>query len=207
MTPEQIKKHKEVIKWFCDNPDKGVWRKDTPTNDWYIDNTPAWYEDYIYVQKDEYAEFRKALADGETVQLDNQFEYDSSKLKTWIEVDEISDHIPVAHYRIKSDESKFKTGDWVYCTSKQGTTTLRQFKKEMIEWVNIYRLTKWEPKENELCVFWDNNCDEYYIGRYGAVCFKETFGDEFGNHYRYLQQKGDWGNIAPLKFIETLKEK
>ena len=27
MNKEQIKKHKEVIQWFINNPDKGVWYK------------------------------------------------------------------------------------------------------------------------------------------------------------------------------------
>jgi len=36
MTPEQANKHKETIKWFCDNPDKMVWKKDHKTNNWYL---------------------------------------------------------------------------------------------------------------------------------------------------------------------------
>ena len=198
MTPEQIKKHKEVIKWFCDNPDKGVWRKDHRTNNWHFCRQPEFCYSDTYVQNDEYADFRKALADGETVQLDNQFEYDSSKLKTWIEVDEISDHIPVAHYRIKSDKSKFKVDDWVYCTLKQGTTTLRQFKKEMTEWTNIYKLTKWVPVENEYCTLWDDGGDFYVIGKY-------LYTNTSNKHFCY-SIKGSWDNIAPLEFIETLKD-
>lgn len=27
MLKEQVQKHGEVIKWFCDNPDKGVWHQ------------------------------------------------------------------------------------------------------------------------------------------------------------------------------------
>ena len=111
---------------------------------------------------------------------------------------------------------EFKIGDWVIIDDII-------FKIDSIVEPNLYSSTMtnakglhyefygselelWKPKNKELCVFWDNNCDEYYIGKYGALCFKETFGDEFGNHYKYLQQKGDWDNVAPLKFIQTLKE-
>jgi len=99
MTKEQIKKHGKVIKWFCDNPEKGVWVK--ISNRWEQTIEPAFNPKLIYIQNDEYVELRKALAEGKTVQLDNQFGYDSSKLKSWIKVDEIYNHIPIAHYRVK----------------------------------------------------------------------------------------------------------
>lgn len=182
MTIEQVEKHREVIKWFIDNPTKGVWRKDTP-NDWYIDNTPTWYEDYTYVQNDKYAKFRKALVDDKIVQLDNQFEYDDSKLKSWIKVDKISDHIPVAHYRVKPDE--FKVGDWV---REKSSSFVIQAYEDMIS----KNFEVWKPKENELCVFW--NSDNDYAVRQAR-----------NSHSAQDEYCIEWENIAPLEFIETLK--
>jgi len=109
MTKEQVEKHGTVIKWFVDNPDKGVWRKDTPTNDWYIDNTPNWYEDYTYVQNDKYAEFRKALVDGKELQ------YTINNGKTWFtNYNKLNTFYTPENIRIKPEELRFEINDWAY---------------------------------------------------------------------------------------------
>ena len=64
MTKEQVTKHGEVIKWFCDNPDKGVWIKDM--NDWHIVNEPAFLTCDLIVPNDEYAKFHKKVYDLES---------------------------------------------------------------------------------------------------------------------------------------------
>jgi len=207
MTIEQVEKHKEVIKWFVDNPTKGVWKKKTPYSEWHIDNTPNWCKDYFYVQNDKYAEFRKALVDGKELQ------YTEDDGKTWsTHYRKLDTWFNTKNIRIKPEEPEFKVGDWV---QRKGYSIIIQINAIDATYVHSstsehYRIDNvelWKPKYTELCVFWDNNCNEYYIGRYGALCFKETFGDEFDNHYRYLQQKGDWDNIAPLEFVQTLKAK
>ena len=66
MTKEQAKKHGEVIKWYCDNADQGVLYKDC--SEWFLTYEPSWTEDFIFVQNDEYAELRKAQADGKIIQ-------------------------------------------------------------------------------------------------------------------------------------------
>lgn len=70
MTPEQAIKHKEVIKWFLDNPEKGVWCKQSfGTADIYgyrIVKDPD-FNSEIYLQNDEYTTLRKRLANGEEI--------------------------------------------------------------------------------------------------------------------------------------------
>jgi len=76
MKKEEVQKHKEAIKWWLNNPDRGVWCnkgiKITHTeliHDWILIYEPKFDVDFNYVQNDEYAEFRKALADGKKIQF------------------------------------------------------------------------------------------------------------------------------------------
>lgn len=197
MTLEQAQKHGEVIKWWIDNLDSGVFRR-ANNGSWTITKIPFFDVDIIYIQNDEYAEFRKALVDGKTL------EYTEDNGKTWFNhCDTLDTWYYPKHIRIKldkHDEQEFKEGDWVYITLEQGTTSLRQFKECMNEWTNVYRITKWKPKDEELCVFWDNNDKTYTIGKYSETFIKE-------NKIYYICNGIIYNNIAPLEFVETLKDK
>ena len=63
MTVKQVKKHKEVIKWFCDNNEKGVYFRHKTWIKWQLTDEPQFLIDGFYVQNDEYAEFRKKICD------------------------------------------------------------------------------------------------------------------------------------------------
>lgn len=165
MTTEQVKKHKEVISWWLQNTDKGVYRKDTPTNDWYLDLEPCWYEDYDYVQNDEYEEFRKALKDNKVVQF---YSIPSGK---WVD-----DYCPSflskpRFYRIKPEELKPEVGDWVVynndivkirCFADDGVTAvLTPYGNERVS-----NLTKWTPTVGEYCWFYDDKEDTPRLGKF-----------------------------------------
>ena len=188
MTKEQVEKRGEVIKWWLDNPDKGVYTRDS-TGCWYIEYTPDFLPNSDYTQNDEYAEFRKALAEGKKVQVKDCEYY-------WVDgvVCRPTQKFegPIHIYRIK--EPKLKVGDWVIEAS---TGELKQVVCGPNERVS----NKWTPKKNEWCVFWYNdfygNRPFYTVTRY---LNKE---DE-----RYFDVDGiAFDNIAPLEFINTLKEK
>ncbi len=98
MTRKQIEKHKETIHWFIDNPDKGVWFKDCITRGnpkWEHTNAPTFSSSMPHVQNDEYAELRKAQADGKVIQVLNE------RNGEWY--DEIPLFQAVNKYRIKPD--------------------------------------------------------------------------------------------------------
>ena len=81
MTKEQAQKHGNVIKWFIDNSDKGVY--ELTSIGWKLTDEPNFYPADKYVQNDRYAEFRKALVDGKTIQVNDFEEWaDSSFLYT-----------------------------------------------------------------------------------------------------------------------------
>ena len=187
MTKEQIEKHRDVIKWFCDNPDKGVWFKSN-TDKWIHTDCPKFYGDTIYAQNDEYVELRKALADGKTIQKSKRHYC----LDFWDDVDAIYTHYHVTKYRIKPEEPKFKVGDWVRFDSHNAQVT----ETDLLH--DTEHLVKWQPKEGEWCVFWGANTEVFTISKYGCKPLTASkHRDSYGNMYDY---------VAPLESIDTLND-
>jgi len=200
MTKEQALKHKEVIQWWVDNTDKGVWWNGA--GEWMLTLSPAFDLNCAYVQNDEYYEFRKALADGKSIQHNMSPGCVPEERKhKYIDVANISEAVPAKYYRIKPDEPKFKVGDWV---QDKNSGFVIQAYENMIK----KNFKKWEPKNGELCVFWDNNCNEYFVSKYGTKCLDETFGTshEVARYYADYTEEY-WDNVAPLEFIDILEEK
>jgi len=110
------------------------------------------------VINDEYAEFRKALAEGKTIQW--CFGDDGWKDYPYFDNE-------VKHYRIKPDEPKFKVGDWV--TQVDGIPF--QFKENTC----YLGLSLWTPQPNEWCCFWDNDYRHFEVGKFVK--------SEKGSHY------------------------
>ena len=55
----------------------------------------------------------------------------------------------------------------------------------------------WQPKEDEWCVFWDNDFTRYEVGRF--------IKSKNGVHY-FDDGAINRENIAPIEFIQTLKD-
>ena len=150
---------------------------------WYeIDSCKEWTmldlflkpkEKLELVIKDSYYHFRKALAEGKTIQhLDLDLEW-----VTW--VPQVGFTLPLKHYRIKPDEPKFKIGDWVrfngHVVGKVKYTTendpswnqsLNYFNYELeggykFHSTSALKYELWEPQEGEWCWFWTNKEGEW----------------------------------------------
>lgn len=157
MTKEQVQKHGDIIKWFCDNPEKGVWVKTHKDGLWQLEYEPTFTVN-IYVQNDEYSEFRKAHADGKTIQFK----------KTHIGTHEITPHQWVdwnsynfcfnkdTEYRIKPDEPKFKVGDWVYTEEGYLGKVTSHVSNDFYAISGMKRNAKisrlWTPKEGDIII-------------------------------------------------------
>ena len=160
---------------------------------WYkvnaCNNMKKWSSDYLFalsdieckylkpqfIINDEYCTYRKVLADGKTIEY-----YTIANYKCTItRMDELEDLIKSNHsgkyiFRIKPEEPEFKIGDWITVNGPTGPFT------ECISGVadDTYTLSgtnicyksqasKWEPKEGEVCIFWDNkHTNEAIIARY-----------------------------------------
>ena len=81
MNREVIKNNKKCFDWWIEKPGRTVWVRPIHGGLW-ARITPGWNStSKIYVQDDEYAEFRKAIADGKGVYLIDEFsEYNKTKV-------------------------------------------------------------------------------------------------------------------------------
>ena len=220
MIIEQIIKYRAVIHWFLDFPDKGVWYYFHKQEGWVLTHKPNWNLDNMYVQNDEYAEYRKALAEGKTIQfLQTCTGTHSIEPKQWLDWNSYGEYFDKhTQYRVKPEEPKFKTGEWVTVNNsmplqfKRFTGDLPKWNKELdyevVEFINCsmkYQISNfdrsivkhWKPKQDELCVFYDDDEAWIIIAKY-----KDYINCAYIDN---LSRR--WDNIAPLEYINTLKDK
>lgn len=139
-----------------------IWREVRDFNDW----KPL---DTVYVLNDSYYIYRKALAEGKIIQL-NEAEKFSDQNRGWVDLSCTSlgsstNLFPVEYYRIKPEEPKFKVGDWVVHKSK-GVCKIEKIPPsnepdDKNVWLGnkgacfINELELWGPKTDEFCWFWN----------------------------------------------------
>lgn len=143
--------------------------------------------DYKCVMHDEYVEFRKALADGKTIQF-NFGNYGTNKEDFpdfWKDLDSsigiLSDRTYPQNYRIKPEEPEFKVGDWVRVCPKSRRAIVNNGTKTFIgiinvidrhilynvkatnntDWFELEDILRWKPRVGELVVMY---AEDYSTG-------------------------------------------
>ena len=136
-----------------------VWREVRDFNDW----KPL---DTVYVLNDSYSTYRKALAEGKSIQM--LCRYDKME-PIWDDMTEVIKSIGFVdvkeNYRIKPEEPKFKVGDWVveiHSTTKAQVLELfgNQIRvkfcyPDAIITTDSSDFIPWVPKSGECCWFWN----------------------------------------------------
>ena len=131
------------------------------------------YNDILIVIDDSFSEFRKALAEGRTVQY-NFGNYGINRENfpnTWKDLDPsigiLADRACPENYRIKPEEPKFKVGDWlIEIHSNSYAKVLDVFTQEVR--VKLYDCNSiittentdfklWQPQLGEWCWFWNKD--------------------------------------------------
>lgn len=144
------------------NNHHGIWHRLHPDNKW--DFTKDLQEDeeynsYGYVINDEYVEFRKALAEGKTIQIAglNPIAHPHAHKNTWEDMQGTVFNKAIELYRIKPEEPKFKIGDWI----RQGDYVIKVYRIDSDYYyakgngcIAIDKAEKWEPRRGQLCWFW-----------------------------------------------------
>ena len=177
--------------WITDDNDGDesytIWYK-VGCECWDINKVFNYTLDYHKLQiiiNDEYSIYRKALAEGETIQINN------SNPETWIDID--TDKL--AHYnpsflRIKPDESKFKVGDFVTPLNRKINCSVWQIDKVLScntlvsgsTLLDPRIIQLWMPVKGEWCWFYDNPKKDKYcnLSQFGEEsngrCFKTNSG-------------------------------
>ena len=160
-------------RWVID-PNDG----DSSFTIWYeIDSCSTWMmEDLLtnpqdrleLIINDEYFIYRKALAEGKTIQLNEAEKFDDSN-RGWVDLSckslgKSTNLFPVNYYRIKPDEPKFKVGDFVRCTcttSDSSPLRITKFVQGNYHVANSnlsfleHEFEPWTPVKNEWCWFYD----------------------------------------------------
>ena len=165
------KKYGKVMKWWIDNLEEGVWTRWGSEDKWYLEHKPEWNVAKIYVEADEFAELRKAQADGKIIQYTgNDPAY--TNCINWEDKYIIEFDRPLHRYRIKPDKPDFKVGDWVVCKGPKAETWKIQTNSDL-ELINSFlesgdwtSIDLWEPRKGEWCFFWDDGVTNYTVNKY-----------------------------------------
>ena len=146
-------------KWWTDKESINYGGDDNFSN--IIDKSLS--PDYVLVViDDEYVEFRKALAEGRTVQYN--FGNYGINIKnfpnTWKDLDPsigiLADKACPENYRIKPEVPKFKAGDWVVHPEAEYPWRITQ---NSLDKLDNTELKLWKPKLGEWC--WFSNDKSY----------------------------------------------
>ena len=140
------------------------------SNAWWNNEPWDYSPDFItaIIINDEYVEFRKALAEGKTIQFNfgNSGQHKQDFPNVWkdlnLSIGILSDRAHPENYRIKP-EPIFKTGDWVYIPELDGNPC--EYREDLC----CLGLKKWEPRADEWC--WN-----YVFGLVKVICKTKTEG-------------------------------
>jgi len=179
MNKELIKKYKKEFNYWLNGGSLCVLLHHSFEKEWWTtsEHTAVFSNDYSFPVKalvinDEYVEFRKALAEGKTVQ------YDRSKInEMWsfqdipneeLENKDISDY-NIHKLRIKPEKPKFEVGDWVRFT--QTSTQIEQYNGKPYH-KNV-QVEPWQPQPGEFVI------PEAGIVSYSFIVLKWKEGDKY----------------------------
>ena len=169
--------HKDYLDWHCDN-------------DVFESNL-----DYLIVIDDMYSTYRKALTEGRTVQYMNS-NGEIKSLDDWDNIGWKKFKGCVENYRIKPDEPKFKIGDYVRYIHANSPKPLqisninceRYYFENAGIILRIDEIEKWEPREGEVCIFWNNDSNTAVIAKLRYIVSTGT----------YRTEHSYWDNCMPF---------
>ena len=159
--------------------------------------TSGIYAPSCIIINDEYVEFRKALAEGKTVQY-NFGNYGINRKdfpNEWKDLDQsigiLADRACPENYRIKPEEPKFKVGDWVR-SEEYGVIQLtpknvdryNKYTDTHIKGSGVYA-ELWQPKKGDWCWFWDEILKNPMLLQFERFCSTGFYKYETNNKLNY----------------------
>lgn len=144
-----------TIWYVVDSNDLEKWKAEYLFN---LTNTQIEFYQPQFIINDEYVEFRKALAEGKTI------EYLGQSSNLWQELKDANFNLHQTCYRIKPDEPKFKVGDFVRYIHAHTPKALEinningdryYFTNSEMSCIE-HELITWTPVKGEWCWFYNN---------------------------------------------------
>lgn len=124
---------------------------------------------FVLVIDDEYVEYRKALAEGKTIQ------YYVDGFVGWQDVKSLNQsYIHPNSFRIKPEEPKFKIGDWVRDLRDNNVFQINSTNFNLKLSTKNTAYTHWEPKPEEWCWFWNDSIDAPILAK--LISIDSVFG-------------------------------
>jgi hypothetical protein len=144
--------------------------------------------DMPVIINDEYVEFRKALAEGKTVQCKDHIDEGDG----WYEPEQINaGHFDkTCTYRIKPEEPQFTAGDWVRIGDK--ITKVSKIKGDAVymedgKWQNKNCFELWQPQPDEWCWFYNEGQKSSRLAQFNHIAYGEDregqYKDMQGNYF------------------------
>ena len=193
MNKELIKDNKEAFDHWLNggellirNNDEDIWINMTEVH-WDMN-----YKTVSIIINDEFSELRKALCNGKTIQIYYEFS------NTWSDIIKPEFKDNVSNYRIKPEEPKFKTGDFVKTPTSIAIIIEHNGKLFASNNYELQDCTKWTPSHKELCYFThDTNTKTSAILReFREISEDGFYVDCFGARFIYcepfLNSKPTW---------------
>lgn len=186
MNKQLINKYKpEFDHWL--NGGKLLYKR-LNSNAWWNSEPWDYSPDYVtaIIISDEYVEFRKALAEGKTVQANvNYWSFPETEEFNWQDIasPDSFNKFNLLNLRIKPDEPKFKVGDFVRYVPAHalGALEINNINGNRYYFTNSemscveHELEPWTPVKDEWCWFYDSKS-----GKSAALAqFKEINNDYF----------------------------
>ena len=192
MNKELINKYKPEFDYFL-NEGKILY-KHIHSNAWWNEDPWNYSPSYItaIIINDEYSIYRKALAEGKTI------EYLGQSSNVWHEVPEPDFNLHPTCYRIKPDEPKFKVGDFVTHESLKITRQITKVDDDFIyfkegSWALPHvegfsnKLILWTPVKNEWCWFYDSKSSKSTALAKFNEMWKNKFRSTTDTHWNFCE--------------------
>lgn len=201
MNTELIKKYKaefdhflnggELLIRYCDyeNREYKEWKEVGRNYNW---NDGRLYKAPQFIINDNFSELRKALCDGKTVQAYYKFN------DTWNDIIKPEFKDNVSNYRIKPEEPKFKTGDFVKTPTSIAIVIENNGQLFASNNYELQDCTKWTPSHKELCYFTHdtNTKTSATLREFREISEDGFYVDCFGTRFIYcepfLNSKPSW---------------
>ena len=167
-----------------------------------VDSISDFNKDVKYIiLKDCYFPYRKAEAEGKTIQYNAHVHPECSGI--WKKYTLNDFHLKPNQYRIKPKDPEFKVGDWVrfrdiicqikivYNQENDLNGSYGLYINKGIRVIRPHLIELWQPKEGEWCKFYNENAKSFRVAQFNYIGFgkgKEgLYKDKQGNYFKYCE--------------------
>ena len=176
MNLELIKKYEKEFLHMLHGGKVLMGKKDPVTNTikWYPSVLNPFVETsntIVVVIDDIYCTYRKPLAEGKTVEVYVLHGVKALDEQPWrrFAIGCSTFDLPVECYRIKPEEPRFKVGDWIRQGDRVFQYTYKDLQYDKANQTHCQNDEKWEPREGDLCIFWDSVDNDARISKFSHM--------------------------------------